>query len=137
MIESVGEEVRGLEAGDAVMTLYIGECRGCSNCESKKTNLCTKYPVTLGLMPDGTSRMSARGQRVYHLFSCSTWSEYTVIDANYVVKVDPRLSLSGAGLLTCGFTTGYGAVWKELKVEKGSTVAVIGLGAVGLGVRTD
>nr|ATI15534.1 alcohol dehydrogenase-like protein [Mentha x piperita] len=133
VIESVGEEVGVLEVGDTVMPLYLGECGKCSNCASKKTNFCTKYPITIGLMPDGTSRMSARGQQVYQTFSCSTWSEYMVIDSNYVVKVDPRLSPSQASLLTCGFTTGYGAVWKELRVEKGSTVAVIGLGAVGFG----
>lgn len=135
MIESVGEQVRDLKVGDIVMLLYVGECRKCSNCVSGKTNFCSQYPVTVGPEDDGTSRMSAKGQRIYRMFTSSTWSEYAVIESNYVVKVDPRMSLSHACLLTCGFTTGYGAVWKELKVEKGSTVAVIGLGAVGLGVR--
>lgn len=134
VIESVGEKVRDLKVGDTVMPLYVGECGECSNCKTGKTNICSQYPTeTSGLMADGTSRMSAKGQKLYHMFSCSTWSEYTVIDSNYVVKVDPRMSLPQASLLSCGFTTGYGAAWRELKVKKGSTVAVLGLGAVGLG----
>ncbi|KAL0330208.1 UNVERIFIED_CONTAM: 8-hydroxygeraniol oxidoreductase [Sesamum radiatum] len=102
---------------------------------SGRTNLCHKYPLGFdGLMPDGTSRlMSAGGERIYHLVSCSTWSEYAVIDANYTVKVDPRLSPFHTSFLCCGFTTGFGSSWRELDIEKGSTVAVIGLGAVGLG----
>ncbi|KAL1542889.1 8-hydroxygeraniol oxidoreductase [Salvia divinorum] len=131
VIESVGEEVKGLKVGDTVMILYVGECGECSNCVSGKTNLCSRYPVTL--TDDGTSRIYAKGQRIYRMFSSSTWSEYAVVESNYVVKVDPRMPLSHACLLTCGFTTGYGGVWKELKFEKGSTVAVLGLGAVGLG----
>ncbi|KAM4076779.1 hypothetical protein ACJW30_12G090300 [Castanea mollissima] len=98
------------------------------------TNLCLEYPVrSSGLMPDETSRMSIRGQKLYHAFSCSTWSEYMVVDTNYVVKLDPTVSLPHASFLSCGFSTGFGAAWKEAKVESGSTVAVLGLGAVGLG----
>nr|WET52731.1 oxidoreductase 2 [Callicarpa americana] len=134
VVESVGEKVTNVKVGDTVMPLYIGECGECSNCTSGKTNICSKYPISLtGLMADGTTRMSIKGEKVYHLFSCSTWSEYAVLESNFAVKVDPRISLPNASLLCCGFTTGYGAAWKELKVEKGSTVAVIGLGAVGLG----
>nr|QKE59472.1 8-hydroxygeraniol oxidoreductase-like protein [Dracocephalum officinale] len=133
VIESIGEEVANLKVGDTVMLLYVGECGKCPNCELGKTNFCSKYPMTFGLMVDGTTRMSARGQQMFQLSSCSPWSEYAVIESNYVVKIDPRISPSEASLLTCGFTTGYGAVWKELKVGQGSTVAVIGLGAVGLG----
>ncbi|KAL0330859.1 UNVERIFIED_CONTAM: 8-hydroxygeraniol oxidoreductase [Sesamum angustifolium] len=135
VVESVGEQVTNLKVGDMVMTLYLGECGECLNCRSGRTNLCHKYPLGFdGLMPDGTSRlMSAGGERIYHLVSCSTWSEYAVIDTNYTVKVDPRLSPSHASFLCCGFTTGFGSSWRELDIEKGSTVAVIGLGAVGLG----
>ncbi|XP_055828047.1 8-hydroxygeraniol oxidoreductase-like isoform X1 [Solanum dulcamara] len=137
MIESVGESVKNLKKGDIVMPLYLGECKECPNCKSGRSNLCHKYPMTLsGLMLDGTSRMSIQGGQVlYHSFSCSTWSEYTVINANYVIKVDPqKISLPHASLLCCGFTTGYGATWREVHIEKGSTVAVLGLGAVGFGV---
>ncbi|CAK9140387.1 unnamed protein product [Ilex paraguariensis] len=135
MVESVGENVRGLKEGDTVMPLYLGECGECLNCKSGKTNLCHVHPLGFsGLLGDGTSRMSVGGQKIYHHFSCSTWSEYIVIDANYAVKVDPGLALPHASFLCCGFTTGFGAAWKEANVQKGSTVAVLGLGAVGLGV---
>lgn len=137
IIESVGENVTNLNEGDIVMPLYLGECKECSNCKSGRSNLCHKYPMDLsGLMLDGTSRMSIHGGQVlYHSFSCSTWSECTVINANYAVKVDSqKIPLPHASLLCCGFTTGYGATWREVHVDKGSTVAVLGLGAVGLGV---
>jgi S-(hydroxymethyl)glutathione dehydrogenase/alcohol dehydrogenase len=139
VVESVGEGVKDIKEGDLVIPTYVGECQECENCLSGKTNLCLKYPLpSSGLMPDGTSRMSVKGQRLYHVCSCSTWSEYMVVDANYVVKVDPSvaLPLPHASFLSCGFSTGFGAAWKEAKIEKGSTVAVLGLGAVGLGVRT-
>uniref|UniRef100_F6GV33 Enoyl reductase (ER) domain-containing protein n=1 Tax=Vitis vinifera TaxID=29760 RepID=F6GV33_VITVI len=135
VVESVGENVTGLKEGDVVIPTYLGECGECENCRSPKTNVCLKHPVTFtGLMPDGTSRMSIRGQRLHHIFSCSTWTEYMVVNANYLVKIDPRIAPSDASFLSCGFSTGYGAAWKDAKVEKGSSVAVLGLGAVGLGV---
>ncbi|KAA8533448.1 hypothetical protein F0562_031118 [Nyssa sinensis] len=98
--------------------------------------ICQTYPLQAftGLMPDGTSRMSIGAQKLYHFLSCSTWSEYTVVDANYVVKIDSRIALPHASFISCGFATGFGAAWKEAKLQKGSSVAVLGLGAVGLGV---
>ncbi|KAI7752132.1 hypothetical protein M8C21_012460 [Ambrosia artemisiifolia] len=138
VVESIGEAVgTRVKPGEVVMPLYIGECGECLNCKSGKTNMCSVYPFAVnGLMRDGTSRMSmaSTGETAYHVFSCATWSEYTVIDVNYVIKVDPRLPLPHASFLSCGFTTGLGAPWKEVTVSKGSTVAVFGLGVVGLGV---
>ncbi|KAH7840865.1 hypothetical protein Vadar_022642 [Vaccinium darrowii] len=146
IVESIGEGVTDLGEGDIVVPTYLGECRLCENCMSGKTNLCQTYPLQAftGLLPDASSRMSINnggrgggggGQiMLYHFLSCSTWSEYTVIDAHYVVKIDPRIPLPHASFLSCGFATGFGAAWKEAKVRKGNTVAVLGLGAVGLGV---
>ncbi|KAL3837939.1 hypothetical protein ACJIZ3_022530 [Penstemon smallii] len=139
-VESVGQGVNDeLKVGDIVIPTYLGECGDCENCKSDTTNLCQTYPLQAfsGLMPsDNTTRMSTvqGGHPLYHFLSCSTWSEYTVVDANYLVKIDSRMPLPHASFLSCGFTTGFGAVWKEAKVHKGSTVAVLGLGAVGLGV---
>ncbi|KAL1324640.1 hypothetical protein HN51_034808 [Arachis hypogaea] len=134
VVESVGDEVKSLKGGDMVIPIFVGECKECENCISGKSNLCMTYPLSLtGLMPDNTSRMSCRGQRLYHPSSCATWSEYTVIDVNYLVKVDPSINPAHASFISCGFSTGYGAAWKEAKVESGSSVAVFGLGAVGLG----
>ncbi|KAI8565286.1 hypothetical protein RHMOL_Rhmol03G0247100 [Rhododendron molle] len=136
MVESVGEGVTEVKEGDIVMPTYIGECGKCDNCRSGKSNLCHTYPLPFnGVMPDGTSRMSTSdGTRIYHHFTCSTWSEYIVIGANYVVKVDPRIPLPHASFMSCGYSTGFGSTWREVLVHKGSTVAVLGLGAVGLGV---
>ncbi|GMJ12217.1 hypothetical protein like AT1G22440 [Hibiscus trionum] len=134
VVESIGEGVRGLREGDLVIPTYIGECKTCENCISEKTNLCINYPLSYtGLMPDGTSRMSIGAQTAYHAFTCSTWCQYTVVNVNFVVKIDPQIPLSDASFLSCGFSTGYGAAWKEAKVENGSSVVVFGLGAVGLG----
>ncbi|KAJ4951572.1 hypothetical protein NE237_028404 [Protea cynaroides] len=135
IVESMGEGVTKLKEGDLVIPTFIGECQECTNCLSGMTNICENYPVNRnGLMPDQSSRMYVRGQRLYHVFTCSTWSEYTVMNVNYVTKMDPRVPLPHASLISCGFSTGFGATWKEANIEKGSTVAVFGLGGVGLGV---
>nr|XP_027187018.1 alcohol dehydrogenase-like 5 isoform X2 [Cicer arietinum] len=134
VVESIGDEVRNLKEGDFIIPTYIGECEECENCVSGKTNVCLTHPVRLtGLMPDNSSRLSIKGQKLYHVLSCATWSEYVVVDVNYLTKVDPNINLAYASFISCGFSTGYGASWKEAKIETGSTVAVFGLGAVGLG----
>ncbi|KAI4322012.1 hypothetical protein L6164_021738 [Bauhinia variegata] len=135
VVESVGENVSTVKAGDVVIPTYIGECGECENCVSGKSNLCLRYPLSLtGLMPDNTSRMSVGGHKLYHVFSCATWSEYAVIHSGYLVKVDPTIDLAHASFISCGFSTGFGAAWKEARLETGSSVVVFGLGAVGLGV---
>lgn len=140
MVESIGEGIdpQRFKVGDTVIPTYLGECGECENCRSGRTNLCLTYPLQAftGLMTDGTSRISsaANGTMLYHFLTCSTWSQYTVVDANYLVKIDSAIPLAHASFLSCGFTTGFGATWKEAKLQKGSsTVAVLGLGAVGLG----
>ncbi|XP_068636019.1 8-hydroxygeraniol oxidoreductase-like [Aristolochia californica] len=135
VVESVGEGVKEFQEGDLVLPTFIGECGACENCLSEETNFCLKHsPSFSGLMEDGTSRMSVKGQKLYHTFSCSTWSEYTVASINYLVKVDPLVDLPQASILSCGFSTGYGSAWKVAQVEKDSIIAIFGLGAVGLGV---
>lgn len=124
-----------LKVGDFVIPTYIGECKECENCISRDANLCLKYPISSsGLMMDNTSRLSIKGQKLYQHFSCSTFAEYMVSEQNNLLKVDPSIDLAQASFLSCGFSTGFGASWKEAKVETGSSVAVFGLGAVGLGV---
>ncbi|GMJ12219.1 hypothetical protein like AT1G22430 [Hibiscus trionum] len=134
VVESIGEDVNGLKQGDTVIPTFVSECQTCENCTSGQTNLCLKYPVLLDSRQlDGNSRMSIKGQSLYHRFGCATWSEYVVVNAKYVVKVDPCIPLSHASFLSCGYSTGFGAAWKEAKVKQGSSVAVFGLGSVGLG----
>ncbi len=134
VVESVGEGVTSVRVGDHVVPLYVPECGKCKFCLSGKTNLCQAIRSTQGqgLMPDGTSRFSARGQTLLHYMGTSTFSEYTVLPEIAVAKVQKEAPLEHVCLLGCGITTGVGAVLNTCKVEKGATVAVFGLGGVGL-----
>ncbi|KAI9222922.1 chaperonin 10-like protein [Blastocladiella britannica] len=136
IVESIGEGVSSVAVGDHVVPLYIPECRECKFCTSGKTNLCSVVRATQGkgLMPDGTSRFTCRGKPIYHFMGCSTFSEYTVCLEISLAKVVPDAPLDKVCLLGCGITTGYGAAVKTAKVDAGSTVAVFGMGGVGLSV---
>lgn len=136
IVESVGEGVTSVAPGDHVIPLYIPQCKECKFCKSPKTNLCSKIRSTQGngVMPDGTTRFTCKGKEVFHFMGCSTFSEYTVVASISVCKVDPAAPLEKVCLLGCGISTGYGAALNTANVEKGSTCAVWGLGAVGLAV---
>lgn len=136
IVHEVGEGVTTLKKGDHVIPLYTPECRECKFCRSGKTNLCVKIRATQGkgLMPDGTSRFSKDGKPIFHYMGCSTFAEFTVVPEIALAKVNSKAPLDKVCLLGCGVTTGIGAVLNTAKVEKGSTVAVFGLGGIGLSV---
>jgi len=136
VVVEVGAGVRSLAAGDHVIPLYIPECRECKYCLSGKTNLCVRIRETQGkgLMPDRTSRLRARGKTLHHYMGTSTFAEYTVVPEIALAKVRSDAPLDRICLLGCGVTTGIGAVLHTAKVEPGSTVAVFGLGGIGLSV---
>jgi len=136
IVESVGEGVTTVKPGDKVIPLYIPECKTCKFCTSGKTNLCSIIRSTqgAGVMPNGSSRFTCKGQTIYHFMGTSTFSEYTVVPEISVAKVADDAPLEKVCLLGCGITTGYGAVMNTMKVEPGSKVAVFGLGGVGLAV---
>lgn len=125
-----------MSPGDHVIPLYIPECKECKFCKSGKTNLCSVVRTTQGkgVMPDGTSRFRCKGQPIYHYMGCSTFSQYSVVLEISLAKINTSAPLEKVCLLGCGITTGYGAAIKTAKVEEGSTVAVFGLGGVGLSV---
>ncbi len=135
-VVEVGDNVSSLKVGDHVIPLYIPECRQCRFCHSGKTNLCQAVRSTQGkgLMPDGTSRFSINGKPIYHYMGTSTFSQYTVVPEIAVAKINVKAPLDKVCLLGCGITTGIGAVINTAKVEPGSTVAVFGLGGIGLSV---
>jgi len=140
IVESVGEGVTSVKPGDHIVPGYTPQCKGsdCIFCMSPKTNLCPKIRGTQGkgVMPDGSSRFSLKkdGSTIYHFMGCSTFSEYTVLAEISCAKVNPDADLAKACLFGCGVATGLGAVWNNAKVEPFSSVAVFGLGAVGLSV---
>ncbi|KAH6792578.1 GroES-like zinc-binding dehydrogenase family protein [Perilla frutescens var. hirtella] len=139
VVESVGEGVSDIEIGDHIVPIFNGECSECVYCKSKKSsNLCEKFrvnPMKSTMAGDGRCRFSTKdGRPIYHFLNTSTFSEYTVVDSACLVKIDPKASLQKMTLLSCGVSTGLGAVWNTADVEEGSTVAVFGLGAVGLAV---
>ncbi|MDH0896035.1 MULTISPECIES: S-(hydroxymethyl)glutathione dehydrogenase/class III alcohol dehydrogenase [unclassified Pseudomonas] len=134
IVEAVGEGVTSVKVGDHVIPLYTAECRECKFCTSGKTNLCQKVRATQGkgLMPDGTSRFSYNGEPIYHYMGCSTFSEYTVLPEISLAVIPKDAPLEKVCLLGCGVTTGIGAVLNTAKVEEGATVAIFGLGGIGL-----
>jgi S-(hydroxymethyl)glutathione dehydrogenase/alcohol dehydrogenase len=131
-----GPGVKELKPGDHVIPLYIPECGECEYCRSTKTNLCQSIAATVwtGYMPDHTRRFSHKGTPLFHYMGCSTFAEYTVVPEIALAKINPAAPLDKVCLLGCGVTTGIGAVLNTAKVEPGSTVAVFGLGGIGLSV---
>jgi S-(hydroxymethyl)glutathione dehydrogenase/alcohol dehydrogenase len=134
VVEEIGAGVTSVQVGDHVIPLYISECRKCENCLSGKTNLCSAIAETewSGLMPDGTTRYSKNGKKIFHYMGTSTFAEYSVIPEIALAKINSKAPLEKVCLLGCGITTGIGAVLNTAKVEAGSTVAIFGLGGIGL-----
>ena len=136
IVVEVGDGVTSVKPGDHVIPLYTAECRKCKFCLSGKTNLCQAVRATQGrgLMPDGSTRFSYNGEPIYHYMGCSTFSEYTVVPEIALAVVNPDAPLEKVCLLGCGVTTGIGAVHNTAKVQPGDSVAVFGLGGIGLAV---
>jgi S-(hydroxymethyl)glutathione dehydrogenase/alcohol dehydrogenase len=136
VVVEVGEGVKDLKVGDHVIPLYTPECRTCDFCLHPKTNLCQSIRETQGqgLMPDRTSRFSLDGEPILHYMGCSTFSNYTVLPEIALAKVREDAPFDKICYIGCGVTTGIGAVAFTMKVEPGATVAVFGLGGIGLNV---
>ncbi|OXY83467.1 S-(hydroxymethyl)glutathione dehydrogenase/class III alcohol dehydrogenase [Oceanimonas doudoroffii] len=136
IVEAVGEGVTSLEVGDHVIPLYTAECGVCKFCKSGKTNLCQAVRATQGkgLMPDGTTRFFKDGKPIFHYMGCSTFAEHTVVPEISLAKINQDAPLEKVCLLGCGVTTGMGAVKNTANVQEGDTVAVFGLGGIGLAV---
>jgi len=136
LVEEVGPGVTSVAPGDHVIPLYTAECGQCKFCTSGKTNLCSSVRETQGrgLMPDGTTRFSCNGKEVFHYMGTSTFSEYSVVAEVSLAKISNTAPLDKVCLLGCGVTTGIGAVRNTAKVEPGATIAIFGLGGIGLSV---
>jgi len=136
IVVDVGPGVKSLKKGDHVIPLYTAECRECDYCLHPRTNLCQAIRSTQGrgVMPDGTSRFSLNGKPILHYMGCSTFSNFTVLPEIALAKVREDAPFDKICYIGCGVTTGVGAVVFQAKVEIGSTVAVFGLGGIGLNV---
>jgi len=136
IVREIGKGVTSVEVGDHVIPLYTPECRSCKSCLSGKTNLCTRIRATQGkgLMPDGTSRFSYKGQTIYHYMGCSTFSNFTVLPEIAVANIRKDAPFDKSCYIGCGVTTGVGAVTNTAKVQAGDNVIVFGLGGIGLNV---
>ena len=136
VVVECGPGVDSLKVGDHVIPLYTPECRECDYCTSGKTNLCQAVRETQGqgLMPDGSSRFSLDGEKVFHYMGTSTFSNYTVVPEIALAKIRKDAPFDKVCYIGCGVTTGIGAVMNTAKVEPGSNVAVFGLGGIGLNV---
>jgi len=136
IVVDVGRDVTSVKKGDHVIPLYIPECRQCKSCLSGKTNLCTAIRETQGkgVMPDGSSRFSLGGTRLYHYMGTSTFANYTVLPEIAVAKIRDDAPFDKVCYIGCGVTTGIGAVINTAKVEPGANVVIFGLGGIGLNV---
>jgi S-(hydroxymethyl)glutathione dehydrogenase / alcohol dehydrogenase len=136
VVVDVGTGVTSVKKGDHVIPLYTPECRQCPSCLSRKTNLCTAIRTTQGqgLLPDGTSRFSCGGNKLFHYMGCSTFSNFTVLPEIALAKVNPDAPFDKICYIGCGVTTGVGAVINTAKVEEGASAIVFGLGGIGLNV---
>ncbi len=136
IVREIGAGVTSVAVGDHVIPLYTPECRQCKSCLSRKTNLCTAIRGTQGkgVMPDGTSRFSYKGQMLHHYMGCSTFSNFTVLPEIALAKVRKDAPFETICYIGCGVTTGVGAAIWTAGIEPGDTVAVFGLGGIGLNV---
>jgi len=136
VVVDVGKDVTSLKKGDHVIPLYTPECRQCEYCLSGKTNLCQAIRVTQGqgVMPDGSSRFSIGGKKLFHYMGTSTFSNYTVVPEIALAKIREDAPFDKVCYIGCGVTTGIGAVINTAKVEPGTNVVVFGLGGIGLNV---
>ncbi|KAK6245629.1 hypothetical protein SCA6_008719 [Theobroma cacao] len=137
VVESVGENVDEVAEGDVVIPTFLSDCGECADCRSEKSNLCSKFPFRVHpWMPryDASRFTDLKGEALYHFLFVSSFSEYTVVDITHVVKIDPAIPPNRACLFGCCVSTGVGAACKTANVEAGSTVAIFGLGSIGLAV---
>eukprot|EP00253_Pinus_taeda_P027328 PITA_27328 len=135
VVESVGEGVTDLKEGDSVLPVFTGECGECRHCKSEESNMCNLLRINTDrgvMINDGKSRFSISGKPIYHFLGTSTFSEYTVVHVGCVAKINPEAPLNKVCILSCGVSTGMGATLNVAKPKKGSSVAIFGLGGVGL-----
>lgn len=134
IVREIGKGVTLLQPGDKVIPLYKSECGHCEPCTSGKSNNCETIMPTqkLGVLMDGTSRFPYQGKEILHFMGCSAFSQFSVAPEISFAKIASEAPSDEICLLGCAVTTGLGAVFKTAQVKAGSTVAIFGLGGIGL-----
>ena len=134
IVEALGEGVTDLERGDHVVLVFVPSCGHCEPCAEGRPALCGPGAAAngAGTLLSGARRLSRNGQPIHHHLGCSVFAEYATVSRRSVVKIDRDLPLDEAALFGCAVLTGVGAVVNTAQVRAGSSVAIIGLGGVGL-----
>ncbi|MCC7198088.1 MAG: zinc-dependent alcohol dehydrogenase family protein [Gammaproteobacteria bacterium] len=134
IVQEVGADVHDLKPGDHVVMSFVPSCGHCVPCASGRPALCEPAAVAggAGTLLSGGKRIRRGGQTVSHLLGVSAFAEYATCSRRSLIKVDPELPFEHAALFGCAVLTGVGAVFNTARIEPGTTVAVIGLGGVGL-----
>jgi len=134
VVEEVGPGVDGLVPGDPVILSWAPTCGRCHYCVIGRPNLCERRQPGRGVLPDGTTRMSLRGRPVYHYGHVATYASQTVVHESCAIRIDRSMPLDRAALIGCSVMTGVGAVINTAAVPPGASIAVFGVGGVGLNV---
>jgi alcohol dehydrogenase len=134
VVEELGPGVDDLKRGDHVVMVFVPSCGHCLPCSEGRPALCEPGAAanTAGTLLSGAKRLHRNGQGINHHLGVSAFAEYATVSRRSLVKIDPELPLDEAALFGCAVLTGVGAVINTAKVSAGSSVAVIGLGGVGL-----
>jgi len=133
-VVAVAPDVRDLAPGDRVVLVFVPSCGGCVPCAEGRPALCEPGAVanTAGTLLAGERRLHIGETRLNHHVGVSCFAEYAVVSRRSCVKLEAELSYAEAALFGCAVLTGVGAVINTARVQAGSSVAVLGLGGVGL-----
>lgn len=137
VVSAVGPGVNNLSIGDHVVLSWVAPCGKCRYClvgHEARCQVAAKVVAPLGVLQDGTSRLSADGEPLHHYLGVSSFAEEVVVPASGAIKVRDDAPLDVIALVGCAVATGVGAVTNTARVEPGATVVVIGCGGVGLSV---
>lgn len=134
VVEDLGSGVSDLKRGDHVVMVFVPSCGHCNPCSEGRPALCEPGAAAngSGTLLSGGRRLTRNGEVINHHLGCSAFAEYATVSRRSVVKIDPQIALDEAALFGCAVLTGVGAVVNTARVRAGASVAVIGLGGVGL-----
>ena len=134
IVVEIGSDVEGLACGDHVVPSFVANCGRCDMCREGRPALCQPASVAImaGTLMDGTTRLHSNGVPIHHHSGVAAFAEHAVISQSALVKIDPSIPFEHAALFGCAVITGVGAVINTAEVSPGQSVAVVGLGGVGL-----